>query len=500
MHKLKLTSSVLIALLVISLGYSQSKTRTKKEVFTVNKDVTLNINTSHADVEFDPWNKNKVEIIATIEVEDATEEEVDAYFEKWNFKAIGNSEEVTVTSKGSRSLFGTTGEFVLADKFFMENDAPIVIEMPEIKELAEMKELGEITELGEMKELTEIIEVPELPTIVIESMDDIKFDYEAFEKDGEAYMKKWKEQWKAEFDEEKFKKGMEEWKKKFEKQQKEREKMLEKFYLKYGAKREELMKVLQGTNKYKVKTLEHQQKMLEKLEKAKALQLNGKVQILNGDNDNIFFMSNDGKHLKVKKKIKIKMPKKAKLKLNVRHGEVTIASVGENMNAKLSHAALYANVIEGANTTIETSYAPVHVTKWNDGALKVNFVENVDLQSVTNINLMSNSSKVSVGTLGEKGIISGTFGNLLIHNIGEDFKTLDIILENTDARIQLPSAAFKLYYIGSKSNISYPETVNGTENKTQFNTIVRGYQKTANSGSEININAKYSDVVLNKKS
>ena len=88
----------------------------------------------------------------------------------------------------------------------------------------------------------------------------------------------------------------------------------------------------------------------------------------------------------------------------------------------------------------------------------------------------------------------------MIHNISDSFETLDIILENTDARIQLPATAFKLYYIGSNSRISYPESVVGTENKTQFNTIVRGYQHKNNTGREININAKYSEVSLNKKS
>jgi hypothetical protein len=487
--KSKITQSLLIALLVISFGYSQSKKRTKKEVFTVNKDVTLDINTSHADVEFDTWNKNKVEITATIEIEDATEEEVNEYFEKWNFKAVGNSEKVTVTSKGGSSLFGDDGQFVLADQIVFENELPIVVEIPEV---------------AAFPEVTELVEIPELPIVIMESMQDIQFDYEAFEKDGEAYIKKWKEQWKSDFDEEKFKKEMEEWKKKFEEKQKEREKVLEEFLKKQEGKQKELAKIrekaLKKAQEYQAIALDQRVKALKKLEKAKVLQLKGNSQLHIGSGDDIFFLSNGGKQLKVKKTIKIKMPKKAKLKLNVRHGEVTIAATSENMNAKLSHAALYANVIEGANTTIETSYAPIHVTKWNGGALKVNFVENVDLQSVDAINLMSNSSKVSIGTLGEKGIISGTFGNLLIHNIGENFKTLDIILENTDARLQLPASAFKLYYIGSNSSISYPETVVGDENKTEFNTIVRGYQKNTSSGSEININAKYSDIILNKKS
>ncbi|MEM6685153.1 MAG: hypothetical protein AAF617_05095 [Bacteroidota bacterium] len=490
MYKVKLTSSLLIALLIVSLGYSQSKKRTKTEVFTVNKDVTLDINTSHADVEFDTWNKNKVEITATIEIEDASEEEINEYFENWNFEALGNSEKVTVTSKGSgHSIFGDDGQFVLAEPIIMEQEFPLVIEMPEVAVLPEV---------------AQYVEIPELPIIVMESMQDLKFDYEAFEKDGEAYMKKWKAQWESDFDAEKFEKEMKEWQKKFEKQQKEREKVLKKFFKEQETRQKEVAeiqeKALKEAQKYQEKALRQKEMVLKELANARELQLKGNGDLDIGSDGDIFFISNGGKHLKVKKTIKIKMPKKAKLKLNVRHGEVTIAAVGENMDAKLSHAALYANVIEGANTTIETSYAPIHVTKWNAGALKVNFVENVDLQSVNNINLMSNSSRVSVGTLGEKGIISGTFGNLLIHNIGENFKTLDIILEDTDARIQLPNAAFKLYYIGSKSNISYPETVVGSENQTQFNTIVRGYQKNSNSGSEININAKYSDVTLHKKS
>ncbi|WP_046745316.1 hypothetical protein [Kordia zhangzhouensis] len=466
---------VWLLLLVITFGYSQSKKRTKKEVFTVNKDITLEINTSHADVEFDTWNKNKVEIEATIEVENATEEEIKAYFKKWNFSAVGNSEKITISSKGSHALFGNVGQFTIAE--------PIVFEIPELEKLVEVEQLAEI---------------PEFPIHVMESLNDIKFDYEAYQKDGEAYMKKWQKQWKENFDEKKFQEGMEKWKEEFAKTQEKREELLKK----YLEKQEDLTKIQEKVEKQAKKyqkQLEKQQRLLvERLEKNKHVQ--GQVFNLGNGENNLFYIFSGNKKYKVTKKIKIKMPKKAKLKLNVRHGEVTMAAVSENLNAKLSHAALYANVIDGAHTTIESSYAPIHVTTWNRGALKVNFVENVDLQLVNDINLMSNSSKVNVGTLGEKGIISGTFGNLLIHNIGENFSTLDIILENTDARIQLPKTAFKLYYIGSSSEISYPETVKGIENKTQFNTIVRGYQTNSQTDKEININAKYSDVMLQRKS
>ncbi|QHI35269.1 hypothetical protein IMCC3317_06150 [Kordia antarctica] len=482
MHKSKMKSCVLIALLIITFGYSQSKKRTKKEVFTVNKDVTLEINTSHADVEFDTWNKNKIEITATIEIEDATEEEIEAYFKKWNFEAIGNSEKVTVTSKGSSSFFGESRQFTLSDPIIIEQlQRPLIFEMPEIPE------------------------IPELPNLVMESMEGVKFDYEAYQKDGEAYMKKWQKQWKDGFDEKKFKEGMEKWKVEFEKLQEERDKLRKSVNEKQQKGLVEIQGkvVAKGRAFNKQELLKQKEELLNRFELIQESNLqNNRVINLNrnGNESDVFFISSGNKHYKVKKTIKIKMPKKTKLKLNVRHGEVTLAATSENVNAKLSHAALYANVINGANTTIESSYAPIHVTRWNNGTLKVNFVNTVDLQFVNAINLMSNSSKVSLGTLGEKGIISGTFGKLLIHNVSDNFKTLDIILENTDARIQLPDAAFKLYYIGSKSSISYPDSVIGTENKTQFNTIVRGYQKVNTSGSEININAKFSEVSLKGKS
>ncbi|WP_046755576.1 hypothetical protein [Kordia jejudonensis] len=499
MYKSIKITTVLLALLVFTVGHSQSKKRTKKEVFTVNKDVTLEINTSHADVEFDTWNKNKIEIEATIEIEDATDEEIEAYMKKWNFKAIGNSDKVTVTSKGGYSLFGQAGQFVLANPVVIEEiETPIIENLPRIQA------------------------VPELPIDVLESLGDIKFDYEAFEKDGEAYMKEWQKQWKTNFDGKKFKEEMEKWKEEFMKQQEEMtvlngKVLSEKYKVQMTdeqkaqlelqlAKVKELAKAAENKKTYKVaELLKEKEKLFDLIQENQLngfpINLQGKIDFdMIPQGENVYFFSDGNKRLKIKKTIKIKMPKKAKLKLNVRHGEVTIAAASENIHAKLSHAALYATSINGANTMIESSYAPIHVTKWNQGSLKVNFVENVDLQLVNSINLMANSSKINIGTLGQKGIISGTIGKLLIHNISDSFETLDIILENTDARIQLPTSAFKLYYVGSNSGISYPESVVGTENKTQFTTIVRGYQTKNTTNKEININAKYSEVLLNEKS
>jgi len=54
---------------------------------------------------------------------------------------------------------------------------------------------------------------------------------------------------------------------------------------------------------------------------------------------------------KIKKTIKIKMPKGAKLKVNVRHGELKFANVS-NLKADLSHSKLVANSIGGSSTSV----------------------------------------------------------------------------------------------------------------------------------------------------
>ena len=151
---------------------------------------------------------------------------------------------------------------------------------------------------------------------------------------------------------------MEQWQNSFQEQQKElnelREIILEKqknAKLKKGdhkayqirlEKIEELTEIAEKLDKLKGKELtKGKEQLLKLLEQTKlngtSFNLNNKINFnINSGDDNIFFLSNGGKNLKIKKTIKIKMPKKAKLKLNVRHGEVTLASTSENIHAKLS--------------------------------------------------------------------------------------------------------------------------------------------------------------------
>ena len=111
MNKLRLTSFKTLAIVqcLISMGwaYGQKETKTYNETFRVSKDAVLNIDTSHADIEFETWGKNEVVVEAVISIEGASAEEAQRYFEKESFEILGNSNKVEIKTKGvSTWLFG----------------------------------------------------------------------------------------------------------------------------------------------------------------------------------------------------------------------------------------------------------------------------------------------------------------------------------------------------------------------------------------------------------
>jgi hypothetical protein len=192
---------------------------------------------------------------------------------------------------------------------------------------------------------------------------------------------------------------------------------------------------------------------------------------------------------KIKKTIKIKMPRDTKLKVNVRHGELKFASVIHNLKADLKHSSLLADVIDGSETSINASYTPVLVNKWNAGELTLRYVEDALLKQVNTLALYSNSSNINIDYLAGNSIIDGSFGDLTIHNILDSFKNLNIILENSDANIKLPKTDYNLQFKGNRTKLKHPEN-----SKREY---VSSYSiGDLASSRAIVINAKYSSVFM----
>ncbi|MBV1923945.1 MAG: hypothetical protein KUG68_07965 [Flavobacteriaceae bacterium] len=203
---------------------------------------------------------------------------------------------------------------------------------------------------------------------------------------------------------------------------------------------------------------------------------------------------NSSNHDKIKKKIIIRMPKGTKTEVNVRYGELKMADA-YNVKATLNYASFIANSIDGGKSLINASYAPISVNNWINGDLQLKYVDDCKLNNVKTINLHANTSNVKINVLEENGFLSGSFGTLFINKVSNDFEAVDIVLENTDATIKIPSTAFSFHYNGKKSNLNATSSLELDKTTNGDRVLEKGYNNSPNSDKLFTIHATYSNVM-----
>ena len=79
----------------------------------MSKDALVEIDVAYADVVFETWNKNYVEVEAYIEAKDLSNKEKKEIFEAWNFDVLGNSKKVVISSNSGNNWnnFDSSYEF-----------------------------------------------------------------------------------------------------------------------------------------------------------------------------------------------------------------------------------------------------------------------------------------------------------------------------------------------------------------------------------------------------
>lgn len=218
----------------------------------------------------------------------------------------------------------------------------------------------------------------------------------------------------------------------------------------------------------------------------------------NSTNSNLSWNSETSKRKPtrtIKRIIKIRMPKKAALDLNVRYGKVQVADA-HNAKATITHGSLAANTIEGTDTFIEVAYSPIEIAYWESGSLKTSQVKECTIATAKDIALTANSSNISITKLTGNGMITGSFGKLLIPEIDSDFGSLTIVLQNSDLALKLPKSAFNFTYSGDHNTIMIPKQLDTKGMRNGASEMISGYHKNRGSSSVISINAKYSDIAL----
>jgi hypothetical protein len=449
----------MIAALLCSV-LSMAQTKKLNKTFKTNANVTLSIDATHTNLVVEPWDKNEVQVEAILEMPKAEKDEINRALKGWKLDLTGNADEVTVRS---------TGAIVGFKRIDMASLNEPLSKLPEM--MAPLQEM--------IGPLLESISGNPLPPEFYEKMDNVKFNYQAYRKEGDAYLNEFEKKMEKNFGED-FEKSMEEWAAKFEKDQEKMTKKLEKDMEAWG---EDFGKSMEAWGEQFGKDMEAWAENLEKEVEAKY-----------GDADNKVIIINKGS--KAQKILKIKMPKDGQLKLNVRHGDLKLYGHVKNMKGQLSHSNLTAGTISGEKTDLKIAYTPVKIKNWDHGILNASYVQDLKIEKVKSIKLTSNSSEVNIEEVSQNGIFRGTFGELVIGKVGNDFENLDIILENSDLRLDLPEVAYTFTYSGNKSEVNYPKELSVKSSKAYDNQKLTGYNKNKNSNATISINASFSDVLL----
>lgn len=462
MKHIKINKHSVIAIISLGVVFSAVAQEKLKEQFVVAKDVVIQLNTSHTNVIFESWNKDVVGVEAYVEGAGLSREQLNNVLHTWEVSANAADNNVRITANTSK---GST-------------ISPSAVTVNMQGSMRDIQVLGPMLS-GMLAPLLHKIAQNPIPSELAHDMKALQFDYVAYGKDGQRYMDSWEKDMEAKLGS-KFEVAIEEWGKQLEKDAKKWSESMEVQMEAWGRQFERDMQRLG----------QHLEKQTHQMTPSRPVAIGGNP-------------ANTGRYIyevatpvKVNKVLKVFIPKTAQLQLHVRHGEVALADQVNNIKASLSHTKFAANIIAGGTTRIKASYSPIFVKQWNDGVLVIDYVKNCRIENAKAIRLKANSSNVYIQNLNAAGLITGNFGNITIANMDTDFSSLDLNLQNTDLRVNLPKSAFNFTYLGSRNLMQLPKAMELRTMRNFGNESITGFFKSRNTHSAITINAKYSDIAL----
>jgi len=176
---------ILILLFSFSLStYAQQFTKPLQE-FKVGNNTAISIEASYAEIEIIEWNKNKVEVEGIMSIQGLPEDEAQDIFDSWDISAQANSDKISIRS--SSSNFGNEYFFINSDKYI----GNVIVDVPEIS----ARVIDIIDSIHFV--LPELENFPDIQFEMDQNFqfngDSIAFDYDEFQKNS-AYLVEWQEE------------------------------------------------------------------------------------------------------------------------------------------------------------------------------------------------------------------------------------------------------------------------------------------------------------------
>lgn len=310
MKKILYKNIILTCLFISSVSYAQKIDKKYTEKFKTEPTVLIDVDTRHTDIIVETWNRNEVEIEATISIEGASEEQKKEILENWKFKALGNKTEVKISSK-NHGIFIENLSFSNGEELHFGPQS-LNFHYPEIS----VENLGILDSFDMV--LPDVMEFPEMPVIpemhnLHFEMEMPEFDYEKYQKD-KNYMKEWQDKMKLQLEKMQvelkensalFKERSAQHREELKARQEERRKQVEELRGKRAEMLEEHAKHRKEQAKIRKEVLIKRQEEMAKNRKI--------VRDILANRDKI----------KIKRIITIKAPKDAKFNMNVKYGTMS---------------------------------------------------------------------------------------------------------------------------------------------------------------------------------
>jgi len=176
---------ILILLFSFSVGSHAQQFIKPLQEFKVGSNTEVSIEASYAEIEIIEWNKNKVEVEGIMSIQGLSEDEAQDIFDNWDISAQANSDKISIRS--SSSNFGNEYFFINSDKYI----GNVIVDVPEVS----ARVIDIIDSIHYV--LPELENFPDIEFKMQQNFefagDSIAFDFEEFEKNTE-YLIEWQEE------------------------------------------------------------------------------------------------------------------------------------------------------------------------------------------------------------------------------------------------------------------------------------------------------------------
>lgn len=291
---------ILVLLFSFSMSsYAQQFIKPLQE-FKVGSNTEISIEASYAEIEIIEWNKNKVEVEGIMSIQGLPEDEAQDIFDNWDISAQANSDKISIRS--SSSNFGNEYFFINSDKYV----GNVVVDVPEIS--------ARVIDIIDSIHFV-LPEFENFPDINFEmaqnfqfSGDSIAFDYDEFQKNSE-YLMQWQEENKEQM--KIIKKELKENQVEMAKQQREMQKQIKEIQREAMQEARKHAREAQIEVREAQKVARNEQRAVIAAENAREREYEVKRILENRQK------------VKIKKTLRIKVPRNAKLEMDVDYCKIS---------------------------------------------------------------------------------------------------------------------------------------------------------------------------------